>query len=326
MSNRRKMLVALGAGVFTIPLASFAQQQRKVWRIGMLETIPMALNAANMNAFRLGLRELGYVEGQNLVIEYRSADGRAEHFPDLASELVRLKVDLIVTRGTPATYAANKASGTIPVVTTAVGDPLLFGASLARPGGNITGMTSITPALQPKRIDILMATVPGVARFAALLNMANGTIPREWKEIETVARSLGVQPLLLDVRKPEDIGPAFDAAISQHANALAVGQETLIQANADLIVEYAAKHRLPAIYSSREYVDAGGFISYGLNYPDLYHRTAAFVDRILRGTKPGDLPFEQPTRFELAINMITAKALGIKIPDSVLVQATNVIE
>lgn len=277
------MLAALGSGALAAPLISFAQQQGKVWRIGMLETASMTQNAANLDAFRQGLRALGYAEGQNFVIEYRSADGRAERFPDLASELVRLKVDLFVARGTPATQSAIKASGAIPVVTTAVGDPFVLVKSLSRPGGIFTGLTSITSELQAKRVEILKETIPGMTRIAVMLNMSNPAQPQEWKEMEAAARSLGIQPLLLDVRKPDDIGPAFDAAIRQRANALAVGQETLIQANGKLIAEYAAKHRLPTIYSASDYVDAGGLISYGVSYPDLYRRAATYTDKIFKG-------------------------------------------
>ena len=326
-SRRRKLLAALGTGVLAAPLIAFAQQPGKVWRIGMLETTSMTQNAANLDAFRQGLRALGYyAEGQNFVIEYRSADGRAERFPDLASELVRLKVDLIVARGTPATQSAIKASGTIPVVTTAVGDPFVLVKNLSRPGGIFTGLTSITSELQAKRVEILKETIPGMTRIAVMLNMSNPAQPQEWKEMETAARSLGIQPLLLDVRKPDDIGPAFDSAIRQRANALAVGQETLIQANGKLIAEYAAKHRLPTIYSASDYVDAGGLISYGVSYPDLYRRAATYVDKIFKGAKPGDIPIERPIRFEVVINMKTAKTLGIKFPPSVLVRADRVIE
>jgi putative ABC transport system substrate-binding protein len=321
-------IVMLVLSLLAAPLTTDAQPPGKGYRIGMLETIPTAPNAANLDAFRHGLRELGYVEGHNLVIEYRSVDGRPERFPDLAMELVRLKVDLIVTRGTPAALAAKNATGTIPVVMAAIGDPLETGivASLARPGGNITGLSALVTDLQAKRLELLKELVPGAARIAALLNMSNPFNPPQWKETEMAAGSLGVQPQLLDVRKPEDVEPAFDAAITQRAEALVVGIEALIQANRQLIVDLAAKHRLPAIYASREFVDAGGLIAYGVSYPHLYYRAASFVHKIFTGTKPADLPVEQPIRFELVINLKTAKALGLTIPPSILFRADEVIK
>ena len=310
------------------PLASLAQQKGKIWRIGVLETISPALNAANFNAFRQGLRELGYVEGQNVVIEYRSADGRQERFPDLATELVRLKVDLIVTRGAPASLAAKNATGSIPVVISATADPVGSGivASLARPGGNVTGLSAYNVELYAKRVELLRELVPSLARIAGLFNMSNPVVPSQWKEVERGARSLGVQVQLLDVRNPEDLGRAFDAATRQRADALVVAVDALTQSNRQLIVDLAAKHRLPAIYGSDEFVYAGGLITYTVSFSHLYYRAATYVDKILKGAKPGDLPVEQPTKFELVINMKTAKALGVTIPQSILVRADRVIE
>jgi len=325
--NRRDTVLALVAlGAASGPLAALAQQQGKVWRIGMLETSSMVPNGANLNAFRQGLRELGYVEGRNYVIEYRWAEGRNERFPELATELVRQKVDLIVTRGTPATLAAKKATTTIPVVTTATGAPLLFAASLARPAGNVTGLTSINTELEGKRVELIREIIPGFARFAYLQNMGNAAVPAAWKELERAAQSLGIQALLLDVRKLEDIGPAFDDARRQRADVLVVGLDIVIQSHGKLITELAAKHRLPAIYQARDFVENGGLISYGVNYEDSYRRAATYVDKIFKGTKPGDLPVEQPTKFELVINLNTAKALGLMIPRSVLLRADRVIE
>jgi putative ABC transport system substrate-binding protein len=323
--NRRDTvlaLIALGA----TPLGSFAQQPSKVWRIGMLETTSMALNVANLDAFLKGMQELGYVEGQNFVIDYRSADGRDERFPDLAAELLRGKVDLIVTRGTPATQAAKKGTATIPVVTTAIGDPLLLVTSFARPGGNITGLSSFTTELQTKRIELIREMVPGAARIGVLMTMGNAAFPRQWKETERAARSLGVKVQLLDVRRAEDLERAFEAAVKQHANALVVGQDGLTQANGRHIVALAVKHRLPAIYYSSEYIDDGGLISYGPNYPDLYRRAASYVDKILKGAKPGELPIAQPTKFDLIINRNSAKRIGLTIPPALLARADRVIE
>ena len=323
------LIVMLALGILAAPLAAGAQPAGKVYRIGVLETTSATLNIPNLDAFRYGLRELGYVEGQNLVIEYRSADGRPERFPDLATELVRLPVDLILTRGTPAALAAKHATqGTIPVVITGAGDPVGSGlvASIARPGGNVTGLSALTTALYAKRVELLKELMPNLARLAGLFNMGNPVLPSQWIEVEMAARPLGVQPQLLDVRTPEEIGRAFDAAIRERADALVVAIEALTQANRRPIVDLAAQHRLPAIYAGREFVDAGGLISYGVNYPDMYYRAASFVHKIFTGTKPADLPVEQPMKFELVINLKTAKALGLTISPLVLFRADEVIQ
>jgi len=326
--RRIGLAVILSVSLILAPLVAEGQQTGNIYRIGMLETTSMALNAANLDAFRQGLRELGYVEGRNFMIEYRSADGRRERFPELATELVRLKVDVILTRGTPAVMAAKNATGTIPVVMAASGDPLLSGvvAGLARPGGNVTGLSAIVVEVTGKRLQLLREVVPGVSRIAVLFDMGNPNNALQWKETEIAAPSLGVQPQLLDVRKPGDFGGAFDAAIRQRAGAMVVGIDALTQANHRSIIDLAAKHRLPAIYASREFVDAGGLVAYGVSYPHLYHRAASFVDKILKGAKPADLPVEQPTKFELVVNLKTAKALGLTIPPTVLLQADHVIE
>jgi putative ABC transport system substrate-binding protein len=324
--ERRAFLAMLPGSLLAAPLSAEAQRDDKVHRIGMLERTSMAINAANLDGFRRGLRELGYVEGRDLAIEYRSADGRDDRFPGLAAELVRLNVDMIVTRGTPAALAAKNATGTIPVIITGVGDPVGQGvvASLARPGANVTGLSSFVNEIYAKRVELLRELVPGTTRLAALFNMSNPAVPPAWKEVETAARSLGLQPQLHDVRKSGDLAQAFDAAIRQRAEVLVVGLDTLTLANQRLIVDLAAKHRLPAIYASMEF--AGGLAIYGVNYPDHYRRAASFVDRILKGAKPADLPVEQPTKFDLVINTKTAKALGLKIPPSLLARADQVIE
>jgi len=300
----------------------------KVHRIGVLETISTTLNVANFYALREGLRQLGYAEGQNLVIEYRSADGRDDRFPGLARELLALKVDVIVTRGTPAAKAVKNATSTVPVVMTASGDPVGVGlvTSLARPGGNITGLSAIVGELSPKRLELIREIVPGLARIAVLANTSNDAVRRDWARIETAARSLGVQSQLLDLRESDALGPTFDDASARRADALVVVIDAITQANQQRIVDLAMKHRLPAIYSSREFVDAGGLISYGVSYPDLYRRAATYVDKILKGTKPADLPVVQPTKFELVINLKTAKALGIEVPPTLLARADEVIE
>jgi ABC-type uncharacterized transport system substrate-binding protein len=298
----------------------------KLHRIGMLERTPTATNAANVEGFRQGLRELGYVEDKTFAIEYRSADGHDDRFPALAAELVQLKVDLILTRGTPAALAAKQATDTIPVVITGVGDPVGQGvvASLARPGLNITGLSAAVTDIYPKRVQLLRELVPKVTRIGVLFNMSNPALPPQWKEVEAAARSLGIQPQLLDVRKREDLEPAFEAATRQHADAMVVGIETLTQANQRLIVDLAARRRLPAIYASAEF--SGGLISYGVNYPEMYRRAARFADKIFKGAKPADLPVEEPTTFELVINLSTARALGLAVPPALLLRANKLIE
>ena len=324
--RRRDFMALAGGAAIAGPLVARAQQVGKVYRIGILETIPAARNAANFDALRKGLRDLGYVEGQNLVIEYRSADGRAERFPDLASELVRLKVDLIVTRGTPAAQAAKNATRTIPVVMATMGGPGAIVASFAHPGGNITGVTTFSTELTAKRIEILKELVPSLSRVALLHNMGNPAVPPEWEETKTAARSLGLQAELLDVRNEEDLRRAFQVAVQHHVDALVIGADGLTQAHQQTIVELVARNRLPAVYPAREFVEAGGLIAYAVNYPDLYFRFASFIDKIFKGAKPAELPVEQPTKFELVINLKTAKALGLTIPPTLLARADEVIE
>ena len=324
--ERRTFLGVIAAALLAAPLAARAQQTGKVYRIGILEAIPAAQNAANLAALRKGMRNLGYVEGRNLIIEYRSADGRAERFPDLASELVRLKVDLIVTRGTPAARAAKNATGTIPVVMATMGDPRAIVASFARPGGNITGVTTFSTELTAKRIELLKELIPNLSRVALLHNMGNPAAPPEWEETKTAARSLGLQAELLDVRSQGDLGRAFELAVRQHVDALVIGIDGLTQMHQQTIVDLVARNRLPAAHPARDFVEAGGLIAYGVNYPDLYFRFASFVDKIFKGAKPADLPVEQPTKFELIINLKTAKALGLTISPSLLQRADQVIQ
>ncbi len=324
MTTRRDLLGLLCLA----PLVARAQQPRKVYRIGVLETTSLAKNAENLGRLRTGLAERGYVEGPSLVILYRSAEGRAERFAGLAQELVRLKVDLIVTRGTPATLAARKASAAIPIVMAAVGDPVESGlaASLARPGGNVTGLTSATTELAPKRLELLKALVPKMTRVAAYANLGNVAAASSWKETEATARAMGLQALLLDVRSVEGIEPAFADAVRQGAGALIVGIETLTQSNLKAIVELAAKHRLPAIYSARDFVEAGGLISYGVSYSDLYYRAAGYADRIFKGARPGEMAIERPAKFEMHINRKAAHALGLAIPPDLFLRSDSVLD
>jgi putative tryptophan/tyrosine transport system substrate-binding protein len=324
----RRKFIALVGGMIVWPAATYAQQSsNKVWRVGILETIPRTLNAANFDAFRIGLEVLGYIEGRNILVEYRSADGRIERFPELARELVRLKVDVIVTRGTPAVLAAKAATPTIPIVMAASGGPLATGvvAGLARPGGNVTGLSAITDELVAKRLELLSELFPGLKRIAYLQDMGNPVANPQWEQLQMAARSLAIDAQLLDVRKPTDLGPAIEAASNQRA-ALLVGNDSVTHVSRQQLVELTAKHRVLAIYATREFVEAGGLISYAVSYADLYRQAAGYVDKILKGAKPIDLPIEQPTKFELVINLKTAKALGLTVPPSVLARADEVIE
>ena len=323
---RRREFITLLGGVATWPLAARAQQAERARRIGALETTSLPLNAANFEAFRQALRELGYIEGRNLIIEYRFAEGRPEHFPELAMELVRLNCDLIITRGTPAALAAKQASETIPIVMTSTAEPFTLVSSIAHPAGNITGLSSLGIDLYSKRLELLKEMIPMLARIAHLAHMGNPTIVRSRREVETAARSLGIASSLLDVRKPEDIGPAFDAASNQRVDALIVGTDAVTQPNRQFIALLAARYRLPAIYSSREFVEAGGLMTYGASFPDLYRRAAIYVDKIFKGAKPAELPIEQPMKFDFVINLRAAKAIGLAIPETFLLRADEVIE
>ena len=323
---KRREFITLVGGAVAWPLAAHAQQPTKSYRIGMLETISAALNAPHLDAFRKGLRELGYVEGKNYTIEYRSADGRAERFPELAAELVRLGVDLIVVRGTPGTIAAKNATGRIPVVMASVGDPLLIVDSLAHPGGNVTGLSAFVNEMTSKRIGLMKELVPAMSRIALFANMSNAVSPPQREETKMAARSLGSEAELLDVRSRDDVGRAFETAVGRRVDALLVAFDGLFQANTRMIVELAARNRLPAIYVGREFIEAGGLMTYGVSFPHLYFRAATYVDKIFRGAKPADLPVEQPTKFELIINLGAAKAIGLAVPVHLQQLADEVIE
>jgi putative ABC transport system substrate-binding protein len=328
--RRRDFISLISGAAATIPWPVSARAQQlvsKLYRIGILETVPSALNVANMSAFSKGLQELGYVEGKNYIIEYRSADGFPERFPQLASELVHLPVDLILTRGTPAALATRDATTTIPVVMAASGDPVGVGlvASLARPGGNITGLSSFTH-LAVKRVELMKELVSGISRLAFLGNMSSPVLPPEWEETKRAARAFGLVADLLDVHNDADIGRAFETALIGHVEAVIVGLDAVTQAHCQLIVDLAARNRSPTIYYSREFVEAGGLMSYGPSYPQLYFDAARLVDKIIKGAKPGDLPVAQPTKLELVINLKTAKVLGIIVPPILLERAEELIE
>jgi putative tryptophan/tyrosine transport system substrate-binding protein len=323
--DRRRFVGGVAGSLLVASLAALGQSVARVYRIAILEPIPAAQNAANLDALRKGLRDLGYVEGRNLIIEYRSADGRAERFPDLAAELVRLKVDLIVTRGTPAAKAAKNATETIPVVMATMGDPRTIVASFAHPGGNITGVTTFSTELTAKQIELLKELVPNLSRVALVHNMDNPAAPPEWEKVQVAAQSLGLQAELFDVRNQGDLRRAFDLTVRRHVDALVIGADGLIQANQQMVVDLATRNKLPAAYPNREFVEAGGLIAYAVNYPDLYFRFATFVDKILKGAKPAEIPVEQPTKFELVINLKTAKMLGLTLPPSLRLRADEVI-
>jgi ABC-type uncharacterized transport system substrate-binding protein len=281
--------------------------------------------------FRQGLREHGYVEGQNVVIEFRTAEGKIERFPDLARELVRLKVDLIVAGTTPAARGARQATTTVPIVAFAMGDPVGDGLvdSLARPGGNITGLTFLGPQLVPKRLELLKELLPKVSRVAALLQpgaFAERTMNDMWKETEAAARTLGVQLQPVEARGPEQLEGAFSRMAAGRVDAILVFPSTMLFNERRRLVALAAKVRLPAMFNAREFVEIGGLIGYGASLADLIRRSGIFVDKILRGARPADLPVEQPTKFDLAINIKTARALGLTIPPMVLARADRVIE
>jgi putative ABC transport system substrate-binding protein len=301
-------------------------QPVKVVRIGFLGPTSAASNASRMEALRAGLRDLGYLEGKNLVIESRWAEGKFDRLPELAAELVRLNVDVILTAGTPGIRAAKNATTTIPVVMVTSGDPVAFGfvASLARPGGNITGSSNFSPELSAKRIELLKEILPRTQRIGVLFNPDNSINERNLPAMEQTAKSLKVGLQRFEVRSADEFKNAFSAMSKQRVDAVALPEDDFLNANQNQIVELAAKHRLPSV--GREvFAEAGGLIGYGVNIIDLYRRAAIFVDKILKGAKPADLPVEQPMKFEFVINLKTAKQIGVTIPQSVLFRADKVI-
>jgi putative tryptophan/tyrosine transport system substrate-binding protein len=320
-------MAMLAGGIVLAPLAAEAQQPAKVPRIGFLTTPSPTAAAYYLEAFREGLRELGYVEGKTIAIEYRFAEGRPERLPALAAELVRLKVDVIVTGGPPAPEEAKQATSTIPIVFAVAGDPVGEGlvASLARPGGNITGLASIAAEVVGKQLELLKEVVPKVSRVAVLQNPSHSAHPLMARQAEGAARALGVQLHILQAGSPAEIDAAFAAMRSQRIGGVLVLRGSLFLAQRTQIAALAAKSRLPAVYGTREEAEAGGLMAYGASLPLLYRRAATYVDKILKGAKPADLPVEQPTKFELVINLKTAKALGLTIPPSLLQRADEVI-
>lgn len=321
--ERRRFLVSAGA-LLAAPLAD-AQPAGKAPRVAYLSSS----SAGSVEAFRQGLRELGYVEGRNILLEYRWANGQFDRLPALAAELVGLRVNVIVASNTPAALAAKNATSTIPIILVTSGDPVGSGlvASLARPGGNVTGLSLMpTLAISGKQLELLKEAFPTVTHVAVLANPANPPTAGLLKEIERAARSLEVRLRIIQVRESKEFGDAFATMKNEHVPALLVIADPLVADNRDRIVAFAAANRLPASYPYRSFADAGGLMSYGADLSDLQRRAATYVDRILKGAKPAELPIEQPAKFELVVNLKTAKALGLTIPQSLLLRADRVIE
>jgi putative ABC transport system substrate-binding protein len=331
VNSRRRLLFALGASGVLAPLPVFGQKTTRVWRVGFLSTVgpPTTKQEENIyGAFIQGMRELGYVAGKNLAVAWRYGDNQPERLARLAEELVALKVDVIVTRGTPAGQAAQRATSSIPIVIAATADPVGdgFARSLARPGGNITGLSTSAREVVPKHLELLVAALPKVSRIAVLHNPVNQAHPPMLRNLQDAARPSAVSILPFAASMPQEFDDAFAKMAKERAEALIVIIDAQFIQHRLQIAELTMKHKLPSIYANREYPEGGGLMSYGLNLAGNYHRAAAFVDKILKGAKPAELPFEQPTRFELVINLKTARALGLTIPQSILVRADRVIE
>lgn len=322
------IVVAFTISVLITPSASQAQHRGHVPRVGYLGTSSASLESELVKAFREGLRDHGYVEGQNIVIEYRWAEGNYQRFPALVADLLKLKVDLILTAGTPGALAAKRATQTIPIVMAVTGDAVATGlvSSLARPGGNLTGLTTMVPDLEGKRLEILREVLPKLVTVVVLLNTANPLTAIQWEQTKTSANTLGIQLQPIEVQRPEDFKDAFARVARQRPDAITMVADRFQLAHRMQIVDFVAKARLPAMYPYRDFVVAGGLMSYGPSYEDLFRRSATYVDKILRGAKPSDLPIEQPTKFEFLVNLKTAKMLGVPIPPSLLQRADHVFE
>jgi putative tryptophan/tyrosine transport system substrate-binding protein len=325
--KRRNFLFILGGVAAGWPHGVKAQQAANLPSIGFLGPLSQSAMASWTTAFVQRLRDLGWVDGCTIVIEYRWADGKSEHLADIATEFVRQKVTVIVTGGTAAVAAAKQATSVIPIVFGTAGDPVRLGlvASLARPGGNVTGMSNQSADLPGKRLELLRGVAPNLRQVAVLANVGARIGALEMDEVREARRELGLDIVTLDVRRAEDIAPALDS-VKGKVDALYVVTDPLLNTNRDTINTMANAERLPTMHGEKAYVEAGGLISYGPNFPDLFRRAAELVDKILRGAKPGDIPVEQPIKFDLAINLTTAKALGITVPPSLLAQADDVIE
>jgi len=327
MSRRIFVFICLLPTVFLPAVLTGAQQPTKVPRVGYVGAGSPATAGHHAQAFMQGLRELGYVDGQNIVIEYRWADGKLERLPDFVADLVHAKVDVIVSSATPAVRFAKEQTSAIPIVMAGVTDPVEAGfvASLARPGGNITGLTHLSTDLTGKRLELLKEVVPRLLRVAVLWNPNHPGQPLAYKESQVAAQALKVKLISMEARDREEIDRVLSSMGKERPQALFELPDPLTFFNRELITQFAAKHRLPAMHSFREYVDAGGLMSYGTSFPDLFHRAAMYVDKILKGAKPADLPVEQPKKFEFVINLKTAKQIGLTIPPNVLARADKVI-
>jgi putative ABC transport system substrate-binding protein len=322
--RRRQFIAGLGSAA-AWPVVARAQPTR-TWRIGMLDTASQELNAANLVAFRQRLRELGYIEGQNLAIAYRTAEGREDRLPELVPELLGLKVDMLVVRGTQEALAVKNATVTVPVIMSAIADPIGSGlaAGLARPGGNFTGMVSFVSELAGKNVELLRAMVPTATRLALIRDASNPATARQWEGMQKAGAALGIETRNFDVRNAVDVSRAFDVASRDRVDAIYVDVDPVTRANQRQIIELAAKYKLPAIYSAREFVERGGLAA--VSYPQLYFRSASLVDKILKGANPADIPFEQPTKLEFVLNLKTARAMGLELPAALLALADEVIE
>jgi putative tryptophan/tyrosine transport system substrate-binding protein len=327
--NRRWFLRGLGASLLATPVSLAAQEAgKKVARVGRLSPLSRAADAPFLDAFRHGMRDLGWVEGQNLAIEARFANGTAAQLPALASELLRLNVDVILAGSTNGGIAAHKATTSIPIVMVTTGDPMAGGfiASLARPGGNVTGVTALGQELGAKGLELLAQAVPGLTRVAVLCNPTYPGTDRVLKALRDGARTLGMQLHVLEARDRRDVEAALAAASGERTRALMVLSDPMLVTHRKRIVELALDHRIPTMYAVRQYVDDGGLMFYGASLSEMYRHAASHVDRILKGARPGDIPVEQPTRFELVVNLKAARALGLAIPPSLLARADEVLE
>jgi putative ABC transport system substrate-binding protein len=328
--DRRTFIGGVATSVAALPLQAFAQQQDKAWRIGFFYfgSRQSALDTGRYPAFVQGMRELGYIEGKNVIIETRFGDGKVERLRAIVAELVRSKVNVIVATGSAAYRALEHAAASIPIVVTVTADPMIDGLaeSLARPGGNFTGLTDTAADLGPKQIELLMAVVPQLSRAGVLLNPDNVSHPVQMKRLMLAAQNVGVQVVLAEAGTIADIEPGFAALARERANAVILFGDTFFVQQLQQIAQAAIKYRVPSMYTLHEYAEAGGLMSYGADLVDNFRRAATYVDRILKGARPGDLPFEQAARYSLAINLKTAKALGITIPQSLLVRADQVIQ
>ena len=328
MITRREVLLAIATTLLAMPLPGETQNARKIYRVGYLGNSSASLEPDLVEAFRQGMRELGYIEGKNLVIEFRWAEGRYDRFASLVTDLIHLPVDVIVTAGTPGTLAAKNATKTIPLVIAVSGDAVGSGLieSLARPGGNVTGLTTMVPELEGKRLELLLEILPKLARITVLKNDANPLMAILFRQTAAAAKSSGVALEAVDIRAGDDFVKAFASIAKARPDAIIVLADRFLLAERERILTFAAKERFAAMYPYREFVERGGLISYSPNYAESFRSAARYVDKILKGTKPADLPVEQPTKFELVVNMKTAKTLGFKIPNSILLRADGVIK